>query len=278
MSGTEKDIDSDSGLFTIYDAVHGAISLKDPIDSKSVGNIVRLLNSPMVERLRRIKQLGYASHSYTAADHSRYAHAIGTMHMMKSILKHIDSRSGFRDGLYEDLCHCFPQIFIEGTEQEIEQKNKNVLIRHMIVAALLQDVGELPYGKATGMIFKPKENLLDSVKKEFSMGKADLSNKDIFTLGCIQTKASKEILRELEIDKEFLAFLITGQTAKPEDNQRGGLRQLRHMLDGEIDADRLDYVFRDAYHTVGGFGMPKTVIKSLLFYDEVGPVFSDTGP
>jgi len=56
------------------------------------------------------------------------------------------------------------------------------------------------------------------------------------------------------------------------------LRTLRHMIEGEVDADRLDYVYRDAHHTVGGRGSPEAVIDSLLAYDEAGPIFSEPGP
>jgi hypothetical protein len=53
---------------------------------------------------------------------------------------------------------------------------------------------------------------------------------------------------------------------------------LCHLVDGVVDADRLDYVYRDAYHTAGAVGSPSGVVQSLLFYDDVGPVFSDPEP
>src|SRR5258708_3607233 len=109
MSIDETEFDSHSGLFTVYDAVHGAIDLRDPEGLTGLGGIIQLLSSPMVERLRRIKQLGYASHSYTAADHSRYAHAIGTMHMMKTILGHLIANKRINERVYKDLRSCFPE-------------------------------------------------------------------------------------------------------------------------------------------------------------------------
>src|SRR4051812_34851349 len=119
MSTDDIQFASHSGLFTVYDAVHGAINLHDP-GAKGVGNIIQLLHSPMVERLRRIKQLGYASHSYTAADHSRYAHAIGTMHMMRAILSHLMVNRGISQQIYEDLSECFPSAFKHAHDPENE--------------------------------------------------------------------------------------------------------------------------------------------------------------
>src|SRR5437588_12978358 len=161
MSTDEMEFNSHSGLFTVYDAVHGAINLHDSI-SKGAGNIIQLLTSPMVERLRRIKQLGYSSHSYTAADHSRYAHAIGTMHMMRTILNQLRANRRIDQQVYEDLSECFPSAFPHAQDHG----NENTLVRHMLVAALLQDVGELPYGKATSMVFRPSDDLVSSVKNK----------------------------------------------------------------------------------------------------------------
>ena len=56
------------------------------------------------------------------------------------------------------------------------------------------------------------------------------------------------------------------------------LKPLRHMTDGAVDADRLDYVFRDAHHTIGSLGIVDSVIDTVLSYDEHGPIFSDFGP
>jgi HD superfamily phosphohydrolase len=53
----------------------------------------------MLDRLRRIKQLGFASYGYLAADHSRYAHAVGTMHVMQAILSRLTEVAGFRAGV-----------------------------------------------------------------------------------------------------------------------------------------------------------------------------------
>src|SRR5882724_3977747 len=272
MSIDETEFDAHSRLFTVYDAVHGAIDLRDPqgSDLGGAGGIVQLLNSQMMERLRRIKQLGYASHSYTAADHSRYAHAIGTMHMMKNLLSHLIANKRIGEQVYEDLNTCFPRVFRDGAEA-----NQYTLVRHMLVAALLQDIGELPYGRATSIFFRPTESLKASAKKKF--GGVDWSDKDVFTVACLEEEDSRKILEELKVNQDVLVFLITGHMKELKGTALGGLRQLRHMLDGQVDADRLDYVFRDAYHTVGGFGMPKRVIESLQYYDSDGPVFSDSG-
>ena len=50
------------------------------------------------------------------------------------------------------------------------------------------------------------------------------------------------------------------------------------MLDGVVDADRIDYVARDGLHTLGSGFVPATVIENLCYYTETGPVFSESEP
>ena len=70
-------------------------------------------------------------------------------------------------------------------------------------------------------------------------------------------------------------FLISG---KSEHELPRGFQAFRQILDGVVDADRLDYVFRDGHHTVGKLRGPDAVIESLIGYDDTGPTFLDPGP
>lgn len=88
--------DALSSLQIVFDPVHGPIG---PHSADYDGAVTRLLSSPMLDRLRRIKQLGFASYGYLAADHSRYAHAVGTMHVMQAILSRLTEVAGFRAGV-----------------------------------------------------------------------------------------------------------------------------------------------------------------------------------
>jgi HD superfamily phosphohydrolase len=149
------------------------------------------------------------------------------------------------------------------------------LVQHMLIASLLQDVGELPYQQATRHIYKPSYELRESVENSVGFDISSWNNKNIFTVACIY---EKQIIRFLDgLCLPFLVFLITGYS-NLDPRQRNNLLPLRHMMDGTVDADRLDYVFRDVHHTIGGLGKPNAVIESLLFYDETGPIFSDPGP
>lgn len=264
--------DPQSNLLWRFDAVHGYIDITDATNSNESGTIAKLLRTPFLERLRRIKQLGFASLSYLSADHSRYAHALGTMHMMRMLLKRIFTVQGFSFQLFEDLEKYFPKAF-----KNRDSNNQDILIQHMLVASLLQDIGELPFMQATKHFFNPSDSLKRSVANSVGFDITNWKNKDIFTIACIYSEHILKLLDNLSLS--FIVFLITGKS-HPDRKlfENKNLSQLRHIIDGVVDADRLDYVFRDAHHTIGTFGTSSSVINSLLYYDELGPVFSDPGP
>ena len=68
------------------DPVHGDI----PVTKQEV----QLINSKEFQRLRRIKQLGTSNLVYHGAEHTRFAHALGTMHVAEKILRRIEMRDG----------------------------------------------------------------------------------------------------------------------------------------------------------------------------------------
>jgi hypothetical protein len=64
-------------LKIIRDSVHGNLYLDD--------FEIKLADTPQVQRLRRVKQLGFTNLVYPGANHSRFEHSIGTMHNASKI-------------------------------------------------------------------------------------------------------------------------------------------------------------------------------------------------
>lgn len=259
----------DQSLVWQYDAIHGSIDLKDVAQPSGNEVIRKLIRTKALERLRRVSQLGFASQTFPSSDHSRYAHSLGTMHMMRLLINRVKNEGGFDSKLYDELHGIFP------TEFPKDHKHcHDVLSQHLLVAALLQDTGELPFSKSLELLFKPSQELQKEITKLVNIDCRLLKTKQIFTMGC-------GIINNLDIldgfNLPFLAYLISGKL-DPDFGAALHIASLRHMMDGIVDADRLDYVFRDAHHTFGAFGSLDALIGSLLYYDEKGPVFADTGP
>jgi len=66
------------------DPLHNIIALDESLADDRL--IVALIDSAEFQRLRRIKQLGIALFTYQGAEHSRFTHSIGVMHLMTRAL------------------------------------------------------------------------------------------------------------------------------------------------------------------------------------------------
>ncbi len=98
----------------INDPVHGFIEI-------SSGLIFDLIEHPAFQRLRRIKQLGLTNFVYPGATHTRFQHALGAAHLMRSGIDIIRQKGH------------------EITDEEAEAA---------IMAILLHDIGHGPFSHA----------------------------------------------------------------------------------------------------------------------------------
>src|SRR5512138_215113 len=71
------------------DPLHNIISLNETVAEDKL--IVDLIDSAEFQRLRRIRQLGLAMFTYQGAEHSRFTHSIGVMHLMTRVLNLLSS-------------------------------------------------------------------------------------------------------------------------------------------------------------------------------------------
>lgn len=99
----------------IRDPIHGYIELDELTLS--------LIDSPPLQRLRRISQLGLSNLVYPGANHTRFEHSLGVMHLANILTSGIDTVS--RD-----------------EKQELK------------VAALLHDIGHAPFSHVTEGLVK----------------------------------------------------------------------------------------------------------------------------
>lgn len=66
------------------DPVHNIIRLRTDTDEGEL--MMRLIDSPEFQRLRRIKQLGLGLYTYQGAEHSRFTHSLGAFHLITRVL------------------------------------------------------------------------------------------------------------------------------------------------------------------------------------------------
>lgn len=198
----------------IFDNIHGNIQL-----SKTES---RVLESPYYQRLRWIRQLGLAFYVFPGATHTRHAHTLGVLHVMDRILK---------------------SLGVAAPEEEFYNPNKNSEKKQfhqtMRLAGLLHDIGTFPLSHTTELAYirhykKRKHNGYKGPPENHeTLGSHVLCETD-FDGGLTR------VLKEEGIDPEELSNIIAGKSKNMLANQ---------LVHSDIDADRMDYLLRDAYHT-----------------------------
>jgi len=93
--------------------------------------LLDLVNTPEVQRLRYIGQLGLAHFTYPGATHSRFSHSLGVFNLMRACISH----------LKEDYSGYFQPLDDEA----------------LLAAALLHDIGHFPLSHVTEAIFGSHE-------------------------------------------------------------------------------------------------------------------------
>jgi len=91
----------------IRDPIHDYIELDELA--------LALIETPQMQRLRRIRQLGFSNLVYPGANHTRFEHSLGVYHLAKHLVKQVDEK----------------------------QRNE------LLAAALLHDIGHGPFSHAT---------------------------------------------------------------------------------------------------------------------------------
>src|SRR4051812_45254037 len=104
----------------LRDPVHGLVAFEGERERV----VHALFATAELQRLRRVRQLGLASLVFPGAEHSRFAHAVGTAHVMGRLL---DRVSQVEDGLPQDF------------------RLDPVTRMEALAAALLHDLGHGPF-------------------------------------------------------------------------------------------------------------------------------------
>lgn len=99
----------------------GLIRIPNQIDVPVTPRVLRLIDTPEFQRLKKISQLGLVAFVYPGATHSRFEHSLGVYRMSLLFLKQLGHQPRFAEA--------------------ISEKAAQVLI----VAALLHDIGHWPF-------------------------------------------------------------------------------------------------------------------------------------
>jgi HD superfamily phosphohydrolase len=154
---------------TIKDSVH---------DHVTVGGVARdLLDTPTVQRLRRIRQLGTVHLVYPSANHTRFEHSLGVYHL---------------------ACRALDRLGVDGPNA-----------RRVEAAALLHDTGHGPFShNLEDLVYRRVGKYHDDVHELFENGAVadvlrdhDLSPGDVADLVAGEGKYGQLVSGELDVDR-----------------------------------------------------------------------------
>lgn len=215
---------------------------------------LRLLDSPIVQRLRGIRQLGLSYLTYPSAEHSRFIHSLGMFCVVTRFLD-VMTRRTFRSPPGAPYSVWTP-----------DEKFTPVL-KH---AAILHDCGHFPFSHVV-------EQILEADKKRFKCGPLSVDDFELPVHDFLRTSSKLAECLSIAVvltdrfkrfyngwvnpsagnnDVKQIAALISGTT------MADGLGGVSSIISGpSIDSDKIDYINRDGR----ACGIPVGVDVSRLF-------------
>lgn len=236
----------------IRDPVHGSIYYSDAE--------VAILDTAEYQRLRAIKQLGYAEFSFPGATHNRYLHSVGVCHL-----------AGIA---FDSVFKVYPF-----TKSSIKTRFRQVLR----LAALLHDVGHGPLSHTTEQVMPHLSELNIKLYKEQEqygeqahtvMNHNRRANHEDYTIKYVTDSKIADTIKEQfqDILPIHVACLIDKALHCPDDffvdNGVDFRPILSQLVSSELDVDRMDYLERDSYFCGTNYGKIDLawLMQNLTFY------------
>jgi HD superfamily phosphohydrolase len=213
----------------IRDPIHGAIEIT--ADERA------LVDSPQYQRLRNVKQLGFADLAFPGATHTRYAHGLGAMAVATKVFDALSPRL------------------------QLESADKDRFRQTLRLAVLFHDLGHAPLSHATERIMPPVSDLHVPAWAARDPGDRRADHEDYTLKLVLDSGLAAEIRNRFSargIEPTHVAALISGRPPPGpypfKSNGRDLLPILRQVVSGELDADRMDYLQRDSFFTGVNYG------------------------
>ena len=133
-------------LKTIQDSVHGSVKLDEWQ--------IEIIDTPQFQRLRRIKQLGFANLVYPGANHTRFEHSIGTMFIASKLSEDEEIVAA---ALIHDIGHTPFSHSAEDTLQKfLRKRHEDIadIVRESRIKDILEDRG-LSWRKVVKRVLMP---------------------------------------------------------------------------------------------------------------------------
>lgn len=240
------------------------MEIKDPVQGSIILSAAEeaILDTHEFQRLRQIKQLGFAEYSFPGATHTRFLHSLGVMYLAGKAFDSIFQKYKF-------------------STDSVRERLRNTLR----LAALLHDVGHGPLSHTTEEVMPTvgalKIKAYGQRERGYAVAPERRATHEDYTIKIVTDselsiclgKVSKEITgqhvaclidRGLKVSDDF--FIDQGLDFRP---------ILSQLVSSEMDVDRMDYLERDAYYCGTNYGRVERewLIRNLTFHEQKGKMY-----
>ena len=229
------------GIALLADPLYGYIQFTVPVEGQATERTEKdLIDTPWVQRLRKVHQIQSSFWVFPSGEHSRFQHSLGAMHMA----------GRFADRLYPSL----KQVLGRHSPSQSYVKE---LLR---LTGLLHDIGHGPFSHFFDQHFL--EPLYGTTHE--GIGQRIVAEKLGDIIREIRRSPDGPFEKNEVILPEQIAYLMRKPEPGSADAMPRWLQILQPIFSGIYTADNMDYIQRDAYMT--GFSLDMVDIDRLLYY------------
>ena len=217
-----------------------------------------LLDAPLLQRLRGVRQLGMAHLVYPGAGHDRLEHSRGVVEAAERMIRALERNAAHRRRFGRDSDEHVPAV----SDQD------RCATR---LAALLHDIGHGPFSHATERLIEARHasefRRANDVLRDYFEGVGSIAPSETIATFIILSEAMNEVLTHPGLGTAVPAPLdlpvaIAARVLGSRSCLDAGY--LSGIISGPVDADKLDYMARDSYHAGLPLGIDLTRLISKL--------------
>lgn len=205
-------------MYQFRDPIHGFIDVSD--------DELKIINSAPFQRLRNIRQLATTYLVYHGAEHTRFGHSLGVMHLTSRVLDSVTKK--------------VPKLFSEN-----EEENRAIIAWYRQILRLIgltHDLGHAPFSHAS-------EELFENGKKHEDYTKQIMCETEIAEyINEIGAKFQSQYGEKFEITPELVWMVYEGKDVTNDKFIIPDFFFLQSFMDGELDCDKMDYLLRDSHY------------------------------
>lgn len=215
------------------DPIHGFIEVSE-LENE-------IINSQPFQRLRNIKQLAMTYLVFHGAEHTRFGHSLGVMHLVTK---------AFRSAIKNGTAYTF--------------QNVEWYVQVLRLIALTHDLGHAPFSHASESVFPDgleHEDFTEKIIKETCIADTILK---------IGRQFQEKYGESFNITPELICDIYRGRNP----GSHSEFTFLKSFMDSELDCDKMDYLLRDSTFcgvNYGRFDVDRLISSLTVFVQDDCP-------